>query len=475
MADNLDFANYRPASIQGIKFEDRNGDGQRGLDEPALAGWTIYLDANNNGALDWADANGNGLWEPGEGERWTLTADDDPATPELDETGLYRFENLRPGRYWVREVVRPGWQQTTPQMTHEIMLVSGQTDFGADFGNRLVNRPPTVDLGPDRLIDEGTELAVTGTFTDPDADTWTATVDYGDGSGLQPLPLAPDKSFQLNHVYADNGVFTVTVTVTDNHGANGAAALQVTVANKPPIARDDAFVIGEDTTLTVQTPGVLANDGDVAADPLTAQLATGPTHGNVTLNANGAFVYVPNPDFNGTDSFAYQVADDDGATATATVTVTVTPVNDPPVAQDVAVTTNEDTPVSGTLTATDVDGDSLTYAPTTAASKGALVVNANGSFTYTPDPNVYGTDTIEFEVDDGKGGTSKGTLTVTINPVNDPPVAQDVGVTTNEDTPVSGTLKATDVDGDSLTYAPTTAASKGALVVNANGSFTYTP
>ena len=68
-----------------------------------------------------------------------------------------------------------------------------------------------------------------GAFTDPGADTWTATVDYGDGSGAQPLPLNPDKTFNLSHFYADNGTFTVTVTVTDDDGAAGSQAVTLAV------------------------------------------------------------------------------------------------------------------------------------------------------------------------------------------------------------------------------------------------------
>src|SRR5207247_2562982 len=69
------------------------------------------------------------------------------------------------------------------------------------------NTAPTVDVGPDATIDEGDIFSRSGSFTDPDADIWTATVNYGDGSGLQPLTLNPDKTFDLSHVYADDGLY----------------------------------------------------------------------------------------------------------------------------------------------------------------------------------------------------------------------------------------------------------------------------
>lgn len=96
------------------------------------------------------------------------------------------------------------------------------------------NVAPTVDAGSDATIDEGSAFTRSGSFSDPGADTWTATVNYGDGSGVQALTLAPDKSFSLSHVYADNGTYTVTVVVTDDDSDSGSDTIVVTVANVAP-------------------------------------------------------------------------------------------------------------------------------------------------------------------------------------------------------------------------------------------------
>ena len=101
---------------------------------------------------------------------------------------------------------------------------------------------PLVDAGPDAAFDEGGTLASAGSFIDPGTDTWTATVDYGDGSGVQPLVLNPDKTFDLSHPYPVDGIYVVTVTVTDDDGGVGADTMQVTVADtggtqpEPPIS-----------------------------------------------------------------------------------------------------------------------------------------------------------------------------------------------------------------------------------------------
>jgi hypothetical protein len=87
---------------------------------------------------------------------------------------------------------------------------------------------PVVHVGPDLQLGLGVGLAVSGTFEDPGPDTWTATVDYGDGSGPQVLPLA-GSSFELAHRYTRSGTYTVTVTVTDDDGGSGADSSVVAV------------------------------------------------------------------------------------------------------------------------------------------------------------------------------------------------------------------------------------------------------
>ena len=95
------------------------------------------------------------------------------------------------------------------------------------------NTAPIVDAGPDATIDEGGLFSSGGSFTDPDADSWTATVDYGDGTGVQSLSLNPDKTFSLSHTYEQDGVYTVTVTVDDGPD-EGIDTATVTVNNVAP-------------------------------------------------------------------------------------------------------------------------------------------------------------------------------------------------------------------------------------------------
>jgi PKD domain len=124
-----------------------------------------------------------------------------------------------------------------------------------------LNVVPTVQLTAFTGV-EGAAAGASGSFTDPDPQQWTATVDYGDGSGQQPLPLAADKTFQLSHVYDDNGSYLVTVVVKDNAGGSGTGTAAVTIANQAPTATlANAGPVDEGSPATI----TFANQADVSA------------------------------------------------------------------------------------------------------------------------------------------------------------------------------------------------------------------
>ncbi|MEQ1729528.1 MAG: cadherin-like domain-containing protein, partial [Vicinamibacterales bacterium] len=163
-----------------------------------------------------------------------------------------------------------------------------------------------------------------------------------------------------------------------------------------------------------------------------------------------------------------------------TVTIQVTPVNDPPVANPGSKTTPEDTPVSGLLTSSDNDGGAPVYSLASGTSHGTVVVNADGSYTYTPAPDYNGPDSFTFTVVDGNGGSATSTVTLTVTPVNDKPVAVDDSYTGQWNTLLTvaapGVLtNDSDVDGNTLTAIKLTNPGSGTLVFSANGSLTFMP
>jgi VCBS repeat-containing protein len=164
--------------------------------------------------------------------------------------------------------------------------------------------------------------------------------------------------------------------------------------------------------------------------------ATGAKNGTVTGGENGAFTYTPNANYNGTDTVTVTVKDSGGLTTTQTVTLNVAAVNDAPTfaAATQNITVIEDTAFNGTVSATDVDGDALTYSVTTASKNGANVTVGNdGKFTYTPATNFFGTDSFVVTANDGKGGTVSQTVNVTIADAPDVITVDKAGVNIDAD------------------------------------------
>lgn len=154
-------------------------------------------------------------------------------------------------------------------------------------------------------------------------------------------------------------------------------------------------------------------------------------------------------------------------------------INDAPTGNAAPLAATEDSSSPGTLTGQDVEGDAITFTIAANGSKGtAVITNAStGAFTYTPNGNANGLDTFTFTVHDGTATSLPAVITVTIAPVNDAPVANNAGLNVTQDTPKTGSLSATDVDGDTLTFAITINGTRGsAALTNVNtGAFTYTP
>lgn len=252
----------------------------------------------------------------------------------------------------------------------------------------------------------------------------------------------------------------------------------VTLGNTPPIAVNDAYSAVKDTVLSIAAPGVLANDSDDSG-PLSAVLLSGVSHGTLTLNGNGSFTYTPGPGYTGTDSFAYKANDGELDSGTTTVSITVSAANHAPVAAPQSVITDEDVAKAVTLTATDEDGDALTYAIVAPPAHGTLTGTPPG-ITYLPFANYNGSDSFTFKANDGKVDSNIATVTININAVNDAPVAADNAYTIAKGNTLvvaaPGVLgNDSDADGNPLTALKVSDPASGTLTLNADGSFTYIP
>jgi hypothetical protein len=275
----------------------------------------------------------------------------------------------------------------------------------------------------------------------------------------------------------------VTIMATDSAGRYGYNTYTIYSLNDPPVANDDDVVTDEDVPVTID---VLANDTDPDDNLVDASavVISGPDYGAVE-GTYGSFTYTPDANFNGSDSFDYEVCDTEDLCDTATVYITVNPVNDPPVAADDSYAATEDVPLvvaaPGVLANdSDVDGDMLSVDSHTQPANGVLTVDADGSFTYTPDPDYCGPDNASYTASDGQGGRGTAAVSFDVTCVNDPPVAADDSYAATEDVPLvvaaPGVLaNDSDVDGDALYVDSYTQPANGDLELNADGSFTYTP
>ena len=356
----------------------------------------------------------------------------------------------------------------------------GRDAFLAKIGASNSSPAATDD---DYAVDEDNSLTISllGVLTndtDGDGDPLTAVLvtDATDGT----LTLNSDGSFTYDPDPDFNGTDTFTYVANDGTADSNIATVTITVrpVNDAPLAVDEAYTVNEDEVLDVGAPGVLTNDTDADLDALTAVLATDVTDGTLTLNADGSFRYTPDPDSNGTDTFTY----------VATATITVNPVNDPPVGVNDVYAVDEDQPLTVAAPRLldndiDVDGDTLTSGLVANPTNGTLDLPGVGSFTYTPDPDFNGTDTFQYIPRDGTVDGNVTTVTITVRPINDPPVAGDDAYAVDEDStlvvedvPGEDILENdSDVDGDALTAVLTTDVSNGTLALAADGSFTYTP
>jgi len=189
----------------------------------------------------------------------------------------------------------------------------------------------------------------------------------------------------------------------------------------PPVANPDTYSVNEDTLLNVALPGVLSND---TGGTLTALLVNNVQHGTLNLNANGSFTYMPAFNYNGQDGFTYKANNGVSDSNVATVTITVNPVNDLPVAAadaySVFANNTLNVAAPGILANdTDPENAALSAVLDTNVTHGVLALNANGSFTYTPNPGYTGIDSFTYRASDGiaTGNIATVTITITLPPI----------------------------------------------------------
>ncbi|RYF78764.1 MAG: tandem-95 repeat protein, partial [Comamonadaceae bacterium] len=389
-----------------------------------------------------------------------------------------------------------------------------QSASAFSFNVNPVNDAPTGTAAPGTTNeDQPVNGTVAGTDVDGDTLSYAVTTPATNGT----VTIDPSTGAYTYTPTANfNGSDTFTVTISDGQGGTVQVPVSVTInpVNDAPVNTvPGAQSVAEDTPLTIIGISVNDVDGNLATTQLSVlngslsvSLAGGATisagaNGSATLTLVGTqtqvnaalatLSYQGAANYNGSDTLTVRSTDSAGLPLNDvdTVAITVTPVNDTPVAVADSFTVAE----GGTATTlnggaqsvlfndSDVDGDTLTAILVTGPVNGTLVLNANGTFSYTHNGSETTSDSFSYKVNDGTADGNTVTVSITVTEVDNAPVALDDLVTVLEDTPYTATVSLlandTDVDGPSLSAVAGTFTTSqgGTIVIAADGSYTYTP
>ncbi|HQY30591.1 MAG TPA: Ig-like domain-containing protein, partial [Thermomicrobiales bacterium] len=330
-------------------------------------------------------------------------------------------------------------------------------------------------------VTAGSRTAIDVLSNDTDPESGTLHVIKAGKATAGRVSLAEDSgTVSYRPATGQTGEATFSYTIADDAGNTSDGVVTVTIVaagNGAPLATNDEFLVG------INSPGsvldVLSNDTDPEGDTLQVQIEQTPEHGEVAVDALQSITYTPDADFHGRDTFTYTIVDGGGLASSATVVIEVQAANQAPIAVADATTIDEDTSSTLPLMAndTDPDGDALAITSISGAMFGTATLQTNGTLIYQPIPDAFGIEYLTYIVSDGLGGTAQGTVQITVNSINDAPVAADDTAVTGTDVGVLIPVQANDrdADGDYLSPAIVQPAPFGLASVTLAGAIWYQP
>ena len=358
---------------------------------------------------------------------------------------------------------------------------------------------PTVDDQSFNVDEDSLNGTLVGTIlaTDPDVgDKLNYTVTGGTGTAVFAVNVltgeitVADETHLTDPGSGTPSSFTLNVTVTDSAALSDTAVITINVdnVNDPPIITQGPGPISvemdEDGSPTPFSLTLHATDAD--GDTLTWSILTDGSHGSASASGTGSpkdIDYTPDADYYGSDSFVVQVSDGNGGTDTITVNITINPQNDNPTAVDDSFTVDEDSSDNILdVLANDTDapdsGETLTITAIGPTSNGGTATNEGTHITYTPAANFFGTETFDYTISDGNGGSDWATVTVTVTGLPDDPIAVNDTFSVDEnstDNELDVLENDNDPDGDTLTITAVGPTNNGGAVTNNNTYLSYTP
>jgi len=271
-----------------------------------------------------------------------------------------------------------------------------------------------------------------------------------------------------NYFGADN--FTYVLTNSEGGLALGNVLVKVTPVPDPPVVTDDRLITDEDVPAEVD---VLANDYDPDGGVLSVSGFTSSALGTLEVSGPGRFLYRPRTNLFGLDAFTYWVTNSVGVEASGNVAIMVKPVNDPPTIRDLHFTLNRNSKQEIIYAGFDAEGAALTYKVVNGPAHGALWAYPTVA-TYFPNKGYVGSDTMQYQADDGYVLSEVATITFDVLAQNNPPTAEDQRQTTRVDRRLQLHLGATDLDDDPLTFSIVSQPQHGTLG-GTNADYTFQP
>lgn len=268
-------------------------------------------------------------------------------------------------------------------------------------------------------------------------------------------------------------------TADDGFIKSDQSCIEIVISpvNDSPISQPGTYTLKENEVLNDNL-----NAFDIDQDTLNFKILVNGIKGTaqITNEQSGEFIYTPDNNANGIDSIIFQVSDGLVNSTPSQVTLVIQTINDAPLVYDAMFTTPEDKDLIGQLNATDVDGDTLTFHIVQQGNYGKASISnpKTGSFMYFPNPNYFGMDQFTFQATDPSGAVSNiSRILISIQAINDPPIAVSDSLIINEDQVVTNKLRATDIDADVLTFIIDQDGFKGHVEILdvATGTYIYTP
>jgi hypothetical protein len=403
----------------------------------------------------------------------------------LDLAVIVLFISDEPGRYNVGFEATESFDEiritigSLVSAINVIRVYSAFVDTRSSEGNGLMCNDPPVALPDVETTPENTPVTIVVLENDDDPDDFMGIPMVYDSTSHGMVMMNPDSTFTYTPDSNFVGLDSFYYEICDPSDMCDSALV---IINVIPVIDTVYETIPEDSMITF-----CANELTTFTEPATSISGCGPPeHGMAIINMD-CITYAPDDEFSGQDTFCVYTCHPDNPTLcdTTIIVITVTPIDDQPLAVDDNETTNEDTPLMGSAQTNDTPsedgGNTWTLdGPDGGAQHGDVSMNPDGTYTYTPDPDYNGPDSFDYIVCDVDGDCDTATVFITVDPINDLPLAEDDVETTPEDTPIVSNVHSNDTpsgDGGNtwMLVGVNGGAMHGTVDFQPDGSYTYTP